>query len=89
MEPGDRNKSRILIIGGTGHLGKFIVAASARAGHPTSALVRATAPPPPATGGGGSSSRARLLQSFRDAGVTILQVRTTVPRVLLFDRFCV
>uniref|UniRef100_A0A0E0HR00 NmrA-like domain-containing protein n=1 Tax=Oryza nivara TaxID=4536 RepID=A0A0E0HR00_ORYNI len=73
MEPGDRNKSRILIIGGTGHLGKFIVAASARAGHPTSALVRATAPPPPATGGGGSSSRARLLQSFRDAGVTILQ----------------
>uniref|UniRef100_A0A0D9WQ57 NmrA-like domain-containing protein n=1 Tax=Leersia perrieri TaxID=77586 RepID=A0A0D9WQ57_9ORYZ len=65
MEPSGGHKSRILIIGGTGHLGKFIVAASARAGHPTTALVRAAAPP--------ASGRARLLQSFSDAGVTILQ----------------
>uniref|UniRef100_J3ME66 NmrA-like domain-containing protein n=1 Tax=Oryza brachyantha TaxID=4533 RepID=J3ME66_ORYBR len=72
MEPGDGQKSRILVIGGTGHLSKFVVAASARAGHPTSALVRATAPPP-SPSSSSSSSRARLLQSFRDAGVTILQ----------------
>ncbi|KAG1342804.1 hypothetical protein COCNU_05G010330 [Cocos nucifera] len=30
--------SKILIIGGTGYLGKFIVGASARSGHPTFAL---------------------------------------------------
>ncbi|KAH9621779.1 hypothetical protein KSS87_016560 [Heliosperma pusillum] len=33
-------KSKILIIGGTGYIGKFIVEASAKVGHPTFALVR-------------------------------------------------
>ncbi|GMN56854.1 hypothetical protein TIFTF001_027659 [Ficus carica] len=33
-------KSKILVIGGTGHIGKFIVEASAKAGHQTFALVR-------------------------------------------------
>jgi nucleoside-diphosphate-sugar epimerase len=33
-------KSKILFIGGTGYIGKFIVEASAKAGHPTSVLVR-------------------------------------------------
>ena len=33
-------KSKILVIGGTGYIGKFIVQASAKAGHPTFVLVR-------------------------------------------------
>ena len=33
-------KSKILVIGGTGYIGKFIVEASAKAGHPTFVLVR-------------------------------------------------
>ncbi|KAJ4980337.1 hypothetical protein NE237_031174 [Protea cynaroides] len=33
-------KSKILIIGGTGYIGKFIVEASLKSGHPTFALVR-------------------------------------------------
>ncbi|KAL3597359.1 hypothetical protein D5086_008996 [Populus alba] len=33
-------KSKIWFIGGTGYIGKFIVEASAKAGHPTSVLVR-------------------------------------------------
>ena len=32
-------KSKILVIGGTGYIGKFIVEASAKAGHPTFVLV--------------------------------------------------
>uniref|UniRef100_A0A0E0MHH1 NmrA-like domain-containing protein n=1 Tax=Oryza punctata TaxID=4537 RepID=A0A0E0MHH1_ORYPU len=57
-------KSRILVVGGTGYIGRHVVAASARLGHPTTALVRDTAPSDPA--------KAQLLQSFRDAGVTLL-----------------
>ncbi|RZC05228.1 Isoflavone reductase-like PCBER [Glycine soja] len=34
------SKSKILFIGGTGYIGKFIVEASAKAGHPTFVLVR-------------------------------------------------
>ena len=37
-------KSKILVVGGTGYLGRHVVAASARLGHPTVALVRDTAP---------------------------------------------
>ncbi|CAO2209261.1 unnamed protein product [Urochloa humidicola] len=33
-------KKRVLVIGGTGHIGKHIVAAGARLGHPTVVLVR-------------------------------------------------
>ncbi|XP_008784914.1 isoflavone reductase-like protein [Phoenix dactylifera] len=58
-------KSRILIIGGTGYLGKFVVGASARSGHPTFALVRNTAPSDPA--------KAQLLETFKNSGVTILK----------------
>ncbi|CAL4964632.1 unnamed protein product [Urochloa decumbens] len=58
-------KSKILVVGATGHLGRHVVAASARLGHPTFALVRDTAPPNPA--------KAALLQSFRDGGVTLLK----------------
>ncbi|KAL5221692.1 hypothetical protein ABZP36_026405 [Zizania latifolia] len=60
-----KKKLRILVVGGTGYIGKHVVAASARLGHPTTALVRDLAPSVPA--------KAQLLQSFRDAGVTLLQ----------------
>ncbi|CAD6239229.1 unnamed protein product [Miscanthus lutarioriparius] len=55
----------ILVVGGTGYLGRHVVAASARLGHPTLALVRDTAPSDPA--------KAALLKSFQDAGVTLLK----------------
>jgi uncharacterized protein YbjT (DUF2867 family) len=58
-------KSRILVVGGTGYLGRHVVAASARLGHPTLALVRDTAPSDPA--------KAALLKSFQDTGVTLLK----------------
>jgi phenylcoumaran benzylic ether reductase len=58
-------KSRILVVGGTGCLGRHVVAASARLGHPTLALVRDTAPSDPA--------KAALLKSFQDAGGTLLK----------------
>ncbi|KAJ1283001.1 hypothetical protein BS78_03G094100 [Paspalum vaginatum] len=58
-------KSKILVVGGTGYLGRHVVAASARLGHPTLALVRDTAPSDPA--------KAALLKSFEDAGVTLLK----------------
>ncbi|KAJ1283000.1 hypothetical protein BS78_03G094000 [Paspalum vaginatum] len=59
------DKSSILVVGGTGYLGRRVVAASARLGHPTLALVRDTAPSDPA--------KAELLKSFEDAGVTLVK----------------
>ncbi|OEL18419.1 Isoflavone reductase-like protein IRL, partial [Dichanthelium oligosanthes] len=61
----EEQQTRILVIGGTGHLGRHIVAASARQGHPTVALVRDTAPSDPA--------KAALLRSFRDWGVALVK----------------
>uniref|UniRef100_A0A0A9FKD6 NmrA-like domain-containing protein n=1 Tax=Arundo donax TaxID=35708 RepID=A0A0A9FKD6_ARUDO len=58
-------KSRILIIGGTGHIGKHIVAASVRLGHPTAVLTRDAAPSDPA--------KAQLLKGFIDSGATLLK----------------
>ncbi|KAG1366290.1 putative Isoflavone reductase [Cocos nucifera] len=58
-------KSKILIIGSTGYIGKFITAASVRCGHRTFALVRDTAPSDPA--------KAKLLDDFKSSGVTLIQ----------------
>ncbi|WOL02938.1 putative pinoresinol-lariciresinol reductase 3 isoform X1 [Canna indica] len=58
-------KSKVLVVGATGILGREMVKASLAAGHPTFALVRET-----------SFSRAEsslLLQSFATSGVTILK----------------
>ncbi|KAL6850200.1 hypothetical protein ACP4OV_020827 [Aristida adscensionis] len=63
--PESEKKSRILVVGGTGCLGRHVVAASARLGHPTSVLVRDAAPSDPA--------RAALLRSFQDAGATLVE----------------
>ncbi|XP_054825092.1 phenylcoumaran benzylic ether reductase Pyrc5-like [Prosopis cineraria] len=57
-------KSRILIIGGTGYIGKFIVQASAKAGHPTYVLVRESTLSNP--------DKSALVKSFKGSGVTVL-----------------
>lgn len=60
-------KSRILIIGGTGYIGKFVVEASAKSGHPTFALVREASVTDPA--------KSKLIDSFKKSGVALLYVR--------------
>lgn len=65
-------KSKVLIIGGTGYIGKFIVEASAKANHPTFVLVRETTVNDPAKGA--------LIQNFKNLGVTLLYVhRLAIP----------
>ena len=60
-------QSKILLIGGTGYIGKFLVEASAKAGHPTFALVRKSTLSDPVKG--------KLIEKFKNLGVTLLQVR--------------
>ncbi|XP_042519430.1 eugenol synthase 1-like [Macadamia integrifolia] len=57
-------KSKVLIIGGTGQIGKYIVDASAKAGHPTIAMVRESAASDPV--------KAQLIESFKNSGITIV-----------------
>ncbi|TVU22306.1 hypothetical protein EJB05_31991 [Eragrostis curvula] len=61
----ETQKSRVLVIGGTGHLGKHIVAASIHLGHPTTVLIRDDAPSDPA--------KSQLLKSFIDLGAALLK----------------
>ncbi|XP_066314059.1 isoflavone reductase homolog IRL-like isoform X2 [Miscanthus floridulus] len=58
-------KSRILIIGGTGHIGKHIVTASVRLGHLTVVLTRDSSPSDPA--------KAQLIKSFADSGAALIK----------------
>lgn len=60
-------KSRILIVGGTGYIGKFVVEASAKAGHPTFALVREPTLSDPA--------KSKVIEGFKSLGVIIVVVR--------------
>ncbi|RDX78823.1 hypothetical protein CR513_40850 [Mucuna pruriens] len=57
-------KSKILVLGGTGYIGKFIIKASAEAGHPTFALVRESTVSHP--------EKSKLIESFKTSGVTLL-----------------
>ncbi|CAI9755877.1 unnamed protein product [Fraxinus pennsylvanica] len=57
-------KSKILIIGGTGYIGKFIVEASAKSGHPTFALFRESTI--------SDTVKGKLVAGFKNSGVTIL-----------------
>ncbi|GMI89747.1 phenylcoumaran benzylic ether reductase 1 [Hibiscus trionum] len=57
-------KSKVLIIGGTGYIGKFIVEASAKQGHPTFALVRESSVSDPV--------KAKLIDNFKNLGVQLL-----------------
>ncbi|TXG64563.1 hypothetical protein EZV62_011557 [Acer yangbiense] len=58
------SKSKILIIGGTGYIGKFIVEASAKAGHPTFVLVRESTL--------SSASRAKVVENLKNLGVNFV-----------------
>ncbi|XP_076945996.1 eugenol synthase 1-like [Bidens hawaiensis] len=58
------DKSKILIIGGTGYIGKFIVEASAKAGHPTYLLVRESTL--------SDASKSDLIDSFKQSGVILV-----------------
>ncbi|KAI5078869.1 hypothetical protein GOP47_0006540 [Adiantum capillus-veneris] len=62
MEEGTK-KSRVLIFGGTGYIGKHIVRASAAEGHPTALFIR------PET----LQSKPDLIASFKSLGVTFVQ----------------
>lgn len=62
------DKSKILIIGGTGNIGKCIVEASARLGHPTFALIRESTISNP--------SKSGIIESFKRSGVTLVTVST-------------
>uniref|UniRef100_A0A0E0E200 NmrA-like domain-containing protein n=1 Tax=Oryza meridionalis TaxID=40149 RepID=A0A0E0E200_9ORYZ len=65
MAAARKERSRVLVIGGTGYISRYIVAASAREGHLTSVLVRDPAPADPA--------KAAVLQGFRDSGATLVK----------------
>ncbi|KAH0722702.1 hypothetical protein KY290_005354 [Solanum tuberosum] len=57
-------KSKILFIGGTGYIGKFIVEASAKAGHDTFVLVTESTLSNP--------TKAKFIDTFKSFGVTFL-----------------
>lgn len=57
--------SRILIIGGTGSIGRYIAKASIANGHPTFVLVRESTASNP--------EKAQLLESFKASGITLVQ----------------
>lgn len=65
-------KSKILVLGATGYIGKHIAKASARLGHPTFVVVR------PDTAAVPNSARKVLLDSFTAAGITILHVSQSI-----------
>jgi len=69
-------KSKILVIGGTGYIGKFIVKASSEAGHPTFALVRESTLSHP--------EKFKLIESFKTSGVTLLYVCAFHLQLFLF-----
>ncbi|CAJ1930193.1 unnamed protein product [Sphenostylis stenocarpa] len=57
-------KSKILVVGVTGYIGKFIVKASAEAEHPTFVLVRESTVSHP--------EKSKLIDTFKSSGVTLL-----------------
>lgn len=59
-------KLKVLIIGGTGYIGKFVVEASALAGHPTFVLVRQSTL--------SDSAKSSIIDSFRNLGVNFVFV---------------
>ncbi|XP_061372652.1 phenylcoumaran benzylic ether reductase POP1-like [Gastrolobium bilobum] len=58
------SNSNVLIIGGTGYIGKFIVEASANAGHPTFVLVRESTLSNPA--------KSSIIDKFKNLGVNFV-----------------
>ena len=70
-------KSKILVLGGTSYIGKFIVMASVEAGHPTFALVRESTLSHP--------EKSKLIQSFKSFGVTLLYMYVPSDHKFLFS----
>jgi nucleoside-diphosphate-sugar epimerase len=64
--------NRILIVGGTGYLGKYLAKASVSQGYPTFVLAR------PATAATHDSSKEKLLRELKDNGIHILAVRDSL-----------
>uniref|UniRef100_A0A3N7F6A3 NmrA-like domain-containing protein n=1 Tax=Populus trichocarpa TaxID=3694 RepID=A0A3N7F6A3_POPTR len=60
------DKSKILLIGGTGYIGKFIVEASIKEGHPTFVLVRES------TLSLSSPAKSIVINNFNNLGVNFL-----------------
>lgn len=56
--------SKILLIGGTGYIGKFIVEASAKAGHPTFLLIRESTLSNP--------TKSSIINKFKDLSVNFV-----------------
>ncbi|KAH9656727.1 Phenylcoumaran benzylic ether reductase 1 [Citrus sinensis] len=71
------SKSKILFIGGTGYIGKFIVEASAKAGHPTFVLVRESTLSDP--------SKSQLLDHFKKLGGDVLNHESLVKAIKQVD----
>ncbi|KAJ1393659.1 NmrA-like domain [Sesbania bispinosa] len=69
--------TKILIIGGTGWIGKFMVEASAKAGHPTFALVRESTLSDPA--------KTPIIQSFKTLGGDIHDHESLVKAIKQVD----
>lgn len=59
-------KSKILIIGGTGYIGKFVAEASAKEGHPTFILTRESTIKHP--------EKSKLLDNFKSLGAKLVIV---------------
>ncbi|XAR73852.1 hypothetical protein NMG60_11007960 [Bertholletia excelsa] len=57
-------KEKILIIGATGYIGKFLAEASAKSGHSTFALIRKSS--------ASSPEKSKIIESFRGLGVTAI-----------------
>ncbi|CAI9116769.1 OLC1v1018005C2 [Oldenlandia corymbosa var. corymbosa] len=57
-------KSKILIIGGTGYIGKFVVEASLKEGHPTFVLVRESTV--------SDAVKGKLVETFKTSGATLV-----------------
>lgn len=64
--------TKILVIGGTGYVGKFMVGASAKAGYPTFTLLRDSTLSNP--------HKSSIIQYFKTLGVHTLLVRFVIPQ---------
>ncbi|KAL2538319.1 Isoflavone reductase-like protein P3 [Forsythia ovata] len=70
-------KSKILIIGRNGYVGKFIVEANAKSGHPTFALIRESTLSDPVKG--------KLIVGLKNAGVDLYDHERLVNAVKKVD----
>ncbi|KAK3440987.1 hypothetical protein EUGRSUZ_B01253 [Eucalyptus grandis] len=63
-------KSKVLVIGGTGYIGKFIVEASAKSSRPTFTLLRESTLSNPA--------KAKIVEGFKSLGVNLVRDRDRI-----------